>query len=214
MLTNWLNQMVKSEPERSTEKKILEAARMVFFRKGYAGARMQDIADEAGINKALLHYYFRNKETLFEMIFNDALGILAPRVSEILAGDIPLTEKIRSFSHAYVSMALENPFLPLFILNALHTDPQGFASRFEHLASKLPFPLLRKEIEKAVREGSIRPVDPQQLILNIMSLCLFPFVARPAFEIISRLNPDEYQLLLERRKTEVADFILASLRIT
>ena len=104
--------MVKKKIDQSTEQIILEAAKKVFVRKGMAGARMQDIADEAGINKALLHYYFRNKEKLFEMIFMEAAEKFFPRINAIFDSDQPLFEKIESFCEEYISVVMENPYLP------------------------------------------------------------------------------------------------------
>src|SRR6185437_7301913 len=97
LLTIWLNSMVKNKKEKTAEEKILDAAKKVFVTKGMAGARMQDIADEAGINKALLHYYFRSKEKLFEMIFAEAAEKLFPKINAIFESDVPLFEKIERF---------------------------------------------------------------------------------------------------------------------
>src|SRR5690349_8196144 len=113
--------MVKSKKEDlNTQQKILEAAKKVFHQKGLAGARMQDIADEAGINKALLHYYFRNKDMLFEMIFKDAAANLFPKVASIISEDLPLFEKIRKFTKEYLEVVIQNPYLPLFVLNEIN----------------------------------------------------------------------------------------------
>ena len=119
-------------------KKSLSAAREVFLQKGFAGARMQDIADEAGINKALLHYYFRSKEKLFETIFREAFEKLIPHITEVFSSDLPFYDKIRAFTDAYITMAIENPFIPLFVLNAMHSDPEGFQKKFGDIPKKVP----------------------------------------------------------------------------
>jgi TetR/AcrR family transcriptional regulator len=213
LLTKWLNQLVKSTPDTGTEARILEAARKVFFRKGYDGARMQDIANEAGINKALLHYYFRNKETLFGMILRDALGKLLPRVNEIFDRDEPLADKIRAFTRTYVGMVMDNPYLPLFVLHALHSgEDVGLVAKFREIAGQLPFVRFRDAILQAMERGEIRPLDPRQLIMNILSLCLFPFVARPAFEMITRIESQAYDEMLRQRADSVTDFVLAAIR--
>ena len=174
---------------------------------------MQDIADEAGINKALLHYYYRNKESLFGMVLQESFGKLLPRVNEIFDCDGSIHDKLRAFVHIYLSMALENPQLPLFVLNALHAGANdGLREKFMDISERIPFIKFREEIAKAVEAGSIRPIEPIQLVLHTLSLCLFPFVARPAFEMISHLPTEAFQSILERRKEEVANFILASLR--
>src|SRR5690349_22190096 len=107
--------MPKLKKDKSTQDRILDAARKVFVRKGMAGARMQDIADEAGINKALLHYYFRSKEKLFEQIFKELSFQFLPRVNAIFESDGSLFEKIEMFCSEYISKMIENPFIPLFI---------------------------------------------------------------------------------------------------
>jgi len=196
----------------SAEEKILEAARHVFFRHGYAGARMQDIADEAGINKALLHYYFRSKEKLFDVIFQEAFGRFIPKVSEIIASDLPFFEKITSFIHAYISMATEHPFIPMFVLNEIHTDPEGFKGRFGVYSQKLPLQRFKTDINKAVAEGLIHPIDPVQLVINIISLCLFPFIARPMIGMVMQLSDTQLQKLSERRKSDVAEFVIRAIK--
>src|SRR5271156_3051845 len=112
--------MVKEHADLPAEQRILAAAKKVFLLKGMDGARMQDIADEAGINKALLHYYFRSKEKLFEVIFREAMDQLFPRIIGILNADKPLFDKIESFCGEYVGMLLNNPYLPMFVMNEVN----------------------------------------------------------------------------------------------
>ena len=121
--------MALKKKDKSTEERILEAAKKVFVQKGMAGARMQDIADEAGINKALLHYYFSNKEKLFEMIFLEAASKLFPRINAIFSSDQPLFEKIESFCEEYIAVVMENPYLPLFVLYEINQDPAYFMNK-------------------------------------------------------------------------------------
>src|SRR5580698_7184188 len=101
----------------NSEEKILTAAKKIFLLKGMDGARMQDIADEAKINKALLHYYFRSKEMLFEKIFKEALEKLFPKILDIWKSDVSLFQKIENFCVKYIDMMQQNPYLPLFVLN-------------------------------------------------------------------------------------------------
>ena len=115
--------MVKKQKEVGAEQRILDAAKKVFMHKGLSGARMQDIADEAGINKAMLHYYFRSKDQLFEMIFKEAASSLFPKVIAIVAEDISLFDKIRKFTREYLDIVIENPYLPLFVLNEINRQP-------------------------------------------------------------------------------------------
>src|SRR5271169_392301 len=119
--------MVKAKKtDQPTKEKILAAAKKVFMTKGMAGARMQDIADEAGINKALLHYYFRSKDKLFEMIYLEEAKKFFPKISMIFQSELPLFEKIKQFADEYISEILENPYLPWFVFNEINRDPDKF----------------------------------------------------------------------------------------
>lgn len=114
------------EPKKdSTEEKILEAAKTVFLAKGMDGARMQEIADEAGINKALLHYYFRSKERLFEAIFSHIVKFAFPEITRIIASEEPVVVKIERVIDAYLGLLLKHPFIPGFIMKELSRDPSG-----------------------------------------------------------------------------------------
>ncbi|MBK6573358.1 MAG: TetR/AcrR family transcriptional regulator [Saprospiraceae bacterium] len=206
--------MVKADKDDNTREKILEAARKVMIRKGHAGARMQDIADEAGINKALVHYYFRNKESLFELIFKEAFLILIPRMNEIFSdssGDF--FDKIRAFTHAYIDMVIRNPFIPMFVLNEINTNPDAFNKGLLSDFKKLPFGEFQNAIDRAIKEQKIKYIDPIQLVMHIMGMCVFPFLAKPMFKKLLNLNDKEYMAILEMRKREVADFVIQSLII-
>ncbi|MCB0436733.1 MAG: TetR/AcrR family transcriptional regulator, partial [Mangrovimonas sp.] len=114
------------ETDQTIEAKILNAAESVFQRKGMDGARMQEIANEAGINKALLHYYFRSKQLLFEAVFKKAFSLLAPQLNKILNDDSSVEDKIKNFSFNYISFISEHPYLPNFIISELNRNPNFF----------------------------------------------------------------------------------------
>src|SRR6201991_2963463 len=123
--------MANNKKDTDTKERILEAARNVFVHKGMFGARMQDIADEAGINKALLHYYFKSKEKLFEEVLREAAIKLFPRINEIFTSDDSLFTKIELFCEEYITVVLENPYLPLFVLNEMNQDPVYFINKIK-----------------------------------------------------------------------------------
>lgn len=204
--------MVKKKEDLSAEEKILEAARKVFMSKGLAGARMQDIADEAGINKALLHYYFRNKEKLFEVIFMEAAQTLFPRINFIFESDLPLFQKIEQFVEAYISGVMENPFLPIFLFNEMNQNPQTF---FDTINNHVEFPKptkLIKQIEEEIKKGIIKPINPLHLLLNMFSLCIFPFIAKPLFQMRVGIKDKQFRELMEQRKKEIPVFIIDSIK--
>ncbi len=200
--------------EQNAEAKILEAARKVFVNKGFAGARMQEIADEAGINKALLHYYFRSKDKLFEHIFREAFGKLVPELTEIFTRPISIFEKIEQFTHAYISVVIEHPFIPVFVLSEIHRNPDDFFKTYIQPELLSNVQIIGQQFANAVQTGTIRPIDPRQLIMNVMSLCVFPFVARPMLQRMMQLSDEAFQQMLEKRKTEVSQFIIQAIQPT
>ena len=198
--------------EESTEEKILSAAKKIFLSKGMAGARMQDIADEAGINKALLHYYFKNKEKLFQVIFAAAAQKLFPTINSIFESDIPLFEKIEKFCKEYITVMMENPYLPLFVLYEMHNDPKFF---FNKTFGAKNFPNPEKfiaQIEREVKKGTIKRVSPLQLLMNLISLSVFPFVGKPLFQSVLGLDELQYRSVMEQRKKNIPRFIIDSIK--
>ena len=146
--------MVKKKDDTGAEQKILAAARKVFTSKGMAGARMQDIADEAGINKAMLHYYFRDKDKLFETIFMDEAERFFPKINAIFQSDDPLFGKIQKFVNEYIDEIQENPYLPWFVLNEINRDPDHFMSKVLGDSNRPKPAKFLKQIEKEIRKRS------------------------------------------------------------
>jgi len=203
--------MVNKNKDQSTEEKILAAAKKVFIEKGMAGARMQDIADEAGINKALLHYYFRSKEKLFQVIFKAAAGNLFPRIQSILTSNLPLFDKIEQFTNDYIEIVIENPYLPLFVLNEMNKQRDNFIEKI--FGGKPPeMHLLAAQIEKEVKKGTIKKTSPGHLIINMISMCIFPFIGKPMIQIIMQLDELQFRNMMEQRKKLVSTFIIDSIK--
>lgn len=202
----------KQQQEAGTEAKVLQAARKVFLVKGMEGARMQDIADEAGINKAMLHYYFRDKEKLFDTIFTEEAQKFFPKINIIFQADIPLFEKIEKFVSEYIDEMLENPFLPWFVMNEINRNPDQFLSRVWG-KSNLPKPMaLLEQIEREVKRGHIKRVHPMHLLMNILSMTIFPFIAKPMMTRVLHMNDASFKKLMTERKREVPKFIIDSIK--
>lgn len=202
---------VQNPSADSTEQKIFEAAREVFTQKGMDGAKMQEIADRAGINKALLHYYYRSKEKLYEMVVRAVIGKALPALRQIIESNLPLEEKIRGFISTYIDVISHNTFIPLFIISEINKHPEHF---FETILPKdLPKPeVFFRQVEEEIAAGRIRPVKPQHLIVHIISMCVFPFVGKPMVRILLGMSSGEMRVFLEERKQEVTVFVLAALR--
>ncbi len=194
----------------STENQILIAAREVFIVKGFEGTRMQEIADHAGINKALLHYYFRSKEKLFEAVFSEVAANLFPAMKQLLEAELGIKEKLTFFVKIYLKALQENPFIPSFVINTLNSNPESFLKYIKKAGIK-PL-LLQKQIEDEASRGMIRMVKAEHLVVNIIALCIFPFVARPIVQNIFEMNNEEYQIYLSARETEIIDFVLKSIQ--
>jgi TetR/AcrR family transcriptional regulator len=204
--------MGKVKKDATTEEKILEAARLIFMKKGLAGARMQEIADEAGINKAMLHYYFRSKDVLFEMIFRQSAQKLFAKLHIIFDSDMPLFDKIGKFVSDYIDVIQENPYLPLFVLGEMNKNPDGFYRKMRH---EFDFPKPDKflqQITKEIKEGKIKPIHPLQLLMNIISGTIFPFMARPIFQLHIGLSDVQFNQFIQQRKIEFARFIVEAIK--
>jgi len=205
--------------DRDTEQRILDAAHRVFLRRGTAGARTQEIADEAGVNKALLHYYFRSKERLAEAVFERAARGLFPPLFAILSSEASIEEKVTKVVDHYLTTITASPYLPGYILSELHHRPERIARLVERasgvpadgLAKRL-FAGLAGQVEQRVRAGVMRPITVEQFATNLVSLCLFPFVARPLLKVFFGWDDDGFAAFIEERRKELAGFILAGLR--
>jgi AcrR family transcriptional regulator len=195
----------------NTEYQILKAAREIFIAKGLDGARMQEIADHAGINKALLHYYFRSKEKLFEAVFSEVASNLFPALQQALVAEVGIREKISLLVKIYLKGLSENPFIPAFVINTLNTDPDRFLKYIKR-AEINPL-MLQYQIDEEVAKGLIRPVRAEHLVVNIIAMCIFPFVARPIVQNVFNMSDDEYRSYLNSRETEIVDFVLKSLAV-
>lgn len=195
----------------STEQKILDAAKHVFIAKGMSGARMQDIADAAGINKAMLHYYFRNKEKLFETIFTEAFENLFPKLQSILESDQSIFKKIELICIEYINQMQLMPYLPVFVLSEVNRQPDSFLKMMWN-RRKPPVKAFVEMMETAIKQKEIKPIHPLQLLLNIISLSIFPFMAKPLLQHVSGISKKEYDAMMEERKKIVPQLIIQSIK--
>lgn len=203
---------MEKEKTQDTEEQILEAAKEVFQKKGMDGSRMQEIADKAGINKSMLHYYYRSKQLLFEAVFTSAFSLVAPQINKILNDDSTIKEKVRGFTYNYISFMAKHPYLPNFIVQELNRNPKFF----EKLQKNAAFPSLEKfekQVAAEVAQGILKPVDGKQLFINILALNVFPFVATPLIKGLIRINEQEFKTLMEERKAMVSEFIIDAITI-
>ena len=204
--------MVNKENKNTTEERILESARQIFQVKGLQGARMQEIADKAGINKAMLHYYYRSKELLFEAVFEEAANRIFPKIVEFLNTDYPLFEKIERFVDYYLTTLLENKYMPAFVLNELNQNPERLVKLMSDRGIFKQDKFI-EQINNAIKDELIIHIDPRQLITNIISMSIFPFAGRPILMGLFKLDEESYYQFIESRKKEVPKFIINAIKV-
>ena len=193
--------------DKTTEEKIYEAARRIFILKGMEGTRMQEIADEAGMNKALLHYYFRSKENLFKAVFKDTFTKFFIKVKDTLFSDISAKAKLIVFIDHYIDLIEANPYVPQFIINEINRDPKVlellmFESGVE------PRKILELFLNE-VQSTNLSKLDPRHIVISLLGMLIFPFVARPLLQMVY-FNDDQeaYNKFLSERKEVVKNMIL------
>jgi len=206
------------EQAKDTETKILDAAKEVFQHKGLTGARMQEIADQAGINKALLHYYYRTKDKLFEKVFELAFSVFIPKIRDIvLSTDKSVFDKINFFVDNYIDLLNKHPYIPGFVINELNRNPQILVQVFEKNVQFKEMNLFEKfdaQLKDEAKKGIIRPIDARNLMTNVIGLCIFPIVARPIIQGIMFNNDKKaYEVFLSQRKKFVTEFIINAIKV-
>ncbi len=195
-----------------TREKILDAAHQVFLRKGTAGSRTQEIADEAGVNKALVHYYFGTKAALADAIFERSLGTLVPLMFRILADEHrTIEQKVRDIVREQIEFHSTRPYLAGYMVSEMHAEPERVAAIMARRGHP-PRDVLRRQIREAVLAGSMRPISAEQFIVNLMGLLIFPFAMRPGLVVLLDLNSSGWAAFIEERKRLLPDLILAGLR--
>ncbi|MDX2302001.1 MAG: TetR/AcrR family transcriptional regulator [Microscillaceae bacterium] len=195
------------EKELNTEERIIQAAEKILLKEGYAGARMQQIADEAQINKAMLHYYYKSKEKLMEKIFSKKFNEFIPKVAEVIQSGATFEVVLRYYIDNYLDLLEKNPYLPLFLIDTMHRNPE-----FINQIPELPGKVFVAGIEQQIAQHKLPPIKPYHLLLNIIGLCVFPVLARPIFKKVFQLTDEEYQIILKERKEEVYHFILDAVK--
>ncbi len=205
--------MVKSKQTKTldttTEEKIKEAARVVFYKKGYAATRTRDIAEEAGINLALLNYYFRSKEKLFNIIMLETVTGFRNLLAAVLNDEkSTVEEKVVLITHHYIDFITKEPNIPIFMLSEIRNNSGG-------LLEKLPIKQMvmnsafAKQHQEAVAKGKITEPSPLHFLINLLSLVVFPFIGQPLIQGVSGLNETQFNALMQERKKLIPLWIKA-----
>lgn len=198
--------------QEDVKQRIRQAATAEFMNKGLEGARMQDIADAAKINKAMLHYYFRNKQQLFEMIYAEKIQQVFTAMDILLQKEVPFEERLFSFIEKEIQIVSSFPSLPVFVLHELRNDP-GLIHR------NLPDSMLTKKMSdvrdmltKEIDSGTIDEVSVEDFLMNCISLCIYPIIAQPVFSVYFQLSPEAYSQFILNRPAQVTRLIMQSLK--
>ena len=197
--------------EKETEEKIFKAAQDVFQLKGFAGARMQEIADEAGINKSMLHYYYRSKEKLFLQVFRRSVQKIFPKLLSILDSADPLKKKTERIVDFYFTTFENNPVLPAFVIHEMNQHPERFREFIKAMGVSLP-ESFAQQIYNEVKKGRIYPMEPVHFVTHIVSLCIMPFVARNMLQALFHMDDTMYHEFLNQRKEMLPDLIFNGIR--
>lgn len=192
--------------EKQTEEEIFLAAQRVFQEKGFAGARMQEIADEADINKSMLHYYYRSKEKLFLEVFRSSVKKIFPELISILSSDDDLIIKVERVVEFYYNTFRKNPYLPSFVIHEMNQHPQRFKEFISSLDIEIPKEFAT-QINQEIEAGRILPMKPTHFLINIVSLCLMPVIARTLVQTLFKLDDEDFETFLEERKELVPKII-------
>lgn len=200
-----------TDNDKQTEEKIFEAATEVFLEKGMDGARMQDIADRAGINKALLHYYFRTKDHLFDAVFEKKAGEMFKKFAPVFDEGLSLEEKIRLFLREHMTFLQKNPRLPAFILTEINHHPEKFRKFIKNVDFTSFWSMLSEKNKDDIKKYNLSFENMPQIMASMVAMSVFPFAARGILEgILGKLNID-FDNFIEERKDFAADFVIKAI---
>lgn len=185
--------------QTETEEKIIASAEKLFYQKGKSGTSMQDIADDAGINRTLLNYYYRSKDQLFEAVFRKAMGTFVPNLAAMLQSDMPFQDYVPVLVETVIDAMISNPQIPIFVLQELSSNPERMPQIIKEMG--IDPSLAIKKMEQGGHVPEVYGMEPRQVILNILSLCIFPFAARSVVtEILFNADNEAYLEAMKERK--------------
>lgn len=189
-----------SEKDPSTEEKIKEAARKVFHKKGFAGTKTRDIAEEAGVNLALLNYYFRSKEKLFDLIMGETMQLFFQSMKGLINNEhTSLQEKLQDLANQYIDLLSTQPELPIFILNEIQMNPKGLSERM-CLPQVVKGSFILQQFKNDLGNKDIPDSALLQMIINIIGMMVFPFIGKPLLKEIFDLSDEQFQVMMQDRK--------------
>lgn len=204
--------MATKQESADVRNRIIGVSRDIFMKKGFKGTTVREIAAAAGVNVAMVNYYFQSKGNLFEAIFEESFGILVSRIFSAVDSDLPFFEMLRKWVYSYYEVLKEFPQMPVFVMTELSRNHETFEER---LRLKNPYQIYAKlaiRISEEEKKGVIRKISVPDFLLNIASLCIFPFVFGPVATAFLNMPEKEYEEMLDAHKENVVEFIINAIR--
>jgi TetR/AcrR family transcriptional regulator len=201
-----------TDNDRQTEDKIFESATEVFIEKGMDGARMQDIANHAGINKALLHYYYRTKDQLFNAVFEKLASKIFSKFAPVFDENLSLDDKIRFFFREHISFLQQNPRLAAFILNEVNRNPARIKKLIKKIDVNKMWEMLMSQHREELLKYNINEKNLPQVMVSMASLSVFPFAAKGILEAIFEKIDVDFNDFIEDRKAFAAEYAIRALK--
>lgn len=194
-----------------TEQLIKDTAKKVFFKEGKLHATTQEIADAAGINRASIHYYYRSRKLLFDKVFGEAIEEMQSKMIAVIRQDLPFRPMIEKFIEFFLLRSIDHPYLEMFLVAELNTNPNLKHDLLNTEEKAKRRAMLELSINEEVAAGTMKPIKPEHFIVNLMSLCSFPLLAKPVVKNAIGLTEESYAEFIEERKDVVMKLIFLDL---
>ena len=182
-----------------TEQLIKEKARELFFQKGYLNATTQEIADEAGVNRALIHYYFKSREQMLDILLDETIQEKRNNIRHILSSGLTLREKVARYIDIVVDYGLKYPYLENFLISETARNPRKLRDHCERSKWKTT-DLISKQLEEEIQQGKLAPISAEHFMVNLSSLCNYPLLAKPVMQAVYDMTDAGFQKFLKQRK--------------
>lgn len=204
--------MIKKTSTSEVSNRILSVAAELFIKNGYAETSVRDIAAAANANVAHVKYYFGSKYKLFEIIFDEAFNVMVERLFATLNSDMPFFDMVESVINIYYEILPEYPQIPMFILNEITHSQEGLIQQVAKRRPQIILLHLEKRMKEEIEKGNIKDIPVIDFGLNVMSMCLFPFLFKDLAVRIAGKTEEEYKDILEGHKKYVIDFVFSGLK--
>lgn len=185
-----------------TEILIKETAKLIFFTKGHISASTKEIAKEAGVNRALIHYYFRSRDFLFNMVLEEAMRGLTGKIAEILGSELDLRTKIKTFLDAFIDHTLQYPYLETFLVTEMAKNPEKMKELHPKNTDEIKA-LIGKQLEQEIAQKKLLPISVNHFMANLMSMCNYPLIGKPILQTVFGFEDEQYKAFLVERKKVV-----------